>query len=64
MTIDEIDSLFETDSNDCFIRLTIPEDKLGDALNLIGRKRMELNIDEIVRVKKYAAKLYEEVSET
>ena len=39
-------------------------DKLGDEMNLIGKKRLDLNIDEVVRVKKYAGKLYEEAKET
>lgn len=60
MTIKEIDNLFATDNDDRFINLIIPKDKLGEELNLIGKKRMDLSLDEIIRVKKYASLLYEE----
>lgn len=63
MTIKEIDALFATDQEDRFINLVIPKDKLGDELNLIGKKRMDLDLDEIIRVKKYASFLYEEALE-
>lgn len=67
-----IDSLFETDENGKFIRLVIPFDfikechldnKFNSDLNLVGRERLSLNIDEIVLVKKYAQKLYETIGE-
>lgn len=62
-------NLFEVDSEDRFVRLIIPFEFLkgysygdfvfhGD-LNLIGKKRTELSIDEVVAVKKYSAKLNE-----
>lgn len=63
-------NLFEVDSEDRFVRLIIPFDFLkgysyGDFafhgnLNLIGKKRTELSIDEVVAVKKYSAKLNED----
>lgn len=60
MTVSEIDKLFEVDSNGCFLRLVLPEDKLGEAVNLIGQSESNLSTDLIIRLKKYAGKLYEE----
>ena len=62
--------LFEVDNEDRFVRLIIPFEFIkgysygdfsfqGD-LNLIGRKRTELSIDEVVAVKTYSAKLIED----
>ena len=60
MTIADVDNLFATDEKGKFINLVIPEDKLGRSMNLIGRSPLDLSLDETVRVKKYASKLYEE----
>lgn len=59
-TREEIEDLFSTDEDGRFLHLILPCDKLGPEVNMIGRKQLELNIDEIVRVKQYANKLYEE----
>ena len=58
MTRKEVDRLFETDSEGKFIRLVIPPLYGSPELNLIGKTRLELSIDEVVSVKKYAGKLY------
>lgn len=63
MTIEEIDELLRTDEEDRYVNLVIPEDKLGPAMNLIGKKRRDLNDEEIFRVRRYAGKLYEEAEE-
>jgi hypothetical protein len=63
MTLDEVDKTFEVDENGAFIRLVLPNDKLGKEINLIGKKGIDLPIDLKVRVKQYANKLYAEASE-
>lgn len=60
MKIEEIDELFSVDENDRFKKLILPNDKLGPEINLIGKKRFDLDLDIIIRIKKYANKLYEE----
>lgn len=58
--------LFEADSEDRYVRLIIPyefvkqcnvEDLFNGDVNLIGKKKTELSLDEIVLVKKYAGKI-------
>lgn len=58
--------LFEVDSDDRYIRLIIPyefikeykaNDIFHEDINMIGKKRTELTLDEIVALKKYHAKL-------
>ncbi len=60
MTAEEIEALFATDEEGRFLRLTLPADALGPELSLVGRRQLELSLDEIVRVKKYAQALWEE----
>lgn len=57
MTRAEIDKLFSTDEEDRFIELVIPEKGEFPELNLIGKKRLELSLDEVVRLKQYATYL-------
>ena len=59
-TREEIMKLFSTDEEGRYLHLVLPNDQLGEEVNLVGKKRLELTIDEIVRVKQYANKLYEE----
>lgn len=61
LTREEIEKLFCTDEEGHFLNLVLPNDKLGPEVSMIGRKQLDLSIDEIVRVKQYANKLYEEV---
>lgn len=58
MTRSEVKQIFETDAEGRFVNLIIPS--LGEfpEIDLTGKKRLELSIDEIVRLKKYAGKLY------
>lgn len=62
MTIAEIDELFKIDEEGRFVNLVLPNDKLGEELNLRGKKQLDMSIDEVVRIKKYASKLYEEAA--
>ena len=62
MTIAEIDELFRVDEEGRFVNLVLPNDKLGDELDLRGKRQLDMSIDEIVRIKKYASKLYEEAA--
>lgn len=62
MTIAEIDELFKVDEEGRFVNLVLPNDKLGEELNLRGKKQLDMSIDEVVRIKKYASKLYEEAA--
>lgn len=59
-TREEIDKLFLTDSEGRFLNLILPCDALGPEKNMIGKKQLELSLDEVVRIKQYAAKLFEE----
>lgn len=59
MTRNEIEKLFETTVDGTFVNLIIPKDKLGDELNLIGKKQIDLTLEETIRVKQYAAHLYD-----
>ena len=56
----EIEKLFSTDEEGRYLYLVIPADKLDPEVSMIGRKRMELSIDEIARVKTYAYQLFKE----
>ena len=62
MTIKDIDELFLTDEEGRFLNLILPKDKLGEEKDYRGKKRLELNIDEIVRIKIYANMLYEQAN--
>lgn len=60
MTREEVDKLFAQDEEGRYINLIIPARDDLPELNLIGKYANDLNIDEIVRMKQYANKLYEE----
>lgn len=62
MTTAEIDELFKVDEEGRFVNLILPNDKLGEKLDLRGKRQLDMGIDEIVRIKKYASKLYEEAA--
>lgn len=62
MTRKEVDAIFETNLNGEFIRLIVPAMYDFPEINLIGKKRLDMTLDEIVLVKKYAGKLYSEAS--
>ncbi|MBQ8636752.1 MAG: hypothetical protein IJ423_02005 [Clostridia bacterium] len=60
MTVEEVDKLFEVDDDGKFTNLVLPNDKLGEEIDLIGKRKLDLDIEIIVRIKKYADKLYED----
>lgn len=63
MTRKEIDAIFETNESGEFVRLIVPPMYGFPEMNLIGRKRIDLSLDEVINVKKYAGKLYSEAEE-
>ena len=64
-----IDYLYETDEEGRFVRLVIPRSEVNEELinklfpdlqgdlSFIGKKKLELSLDEVVIVKQYATKL-------
>ena len=60
ITKEEVDKLFEQDKEGNFINLIIPAKGDLPEFNLIGKKPTDLSIEEAVRMKQYANKLYEE----
>ncbi len=58
-SLEEIDALFELDEEGRFLRLILPNDKLGEELDLIGKRLGELSLPVKIRVKKYSGMLYE-----
>lgn len=61
MTYNEYKEIFKKDNNGCFVNLIIPKDFDGKELNLKGKKDNELDIDEIIKLKKYANYLFNKV---
>lgn len=61
MTREEVKKLFETDEDGRFVDLVIPAVGEFEEIDLTGKKRLELTLDEIVRLKTYAGRLYAEV---
>ena len=59
ITYKEYNYMFEKDSNGCFIRLIIPANENNGELNLIGKHPETFTLDEIIRMKKYAGKMFE-----
>ena len=63
MTHEEYGDLFATDEDDCFINLIIPAQGNKPELNLIGKKPKEFTVEEVIRMKKYASKMYDMIEE-
>ncbi|MBO6145858.1 MAG: hypothetical protein J6O62_03580 [Bacilli bacterium] len=69
ITKEEYDNIFKKDENGAYINLIIPAnepyiaEENKDELNLIGKLPEEYSLDEIVRMKKYADKLFELIKE-
>lgn len=59
----EFNAIFETDKEGRFLHLVIPPDGEQPQIDLSGKSRLELTIDEVVRIKKYSSKLYAENKE-
>ncbi len=60
MRASEIEKIFATDEEGRFVNLVIPALGKFPEIDLSGKKRLELSLDEVVRVKKYAGILYAE----
>lgn len=56
--------LFRVDSQGAFVNLIIPASNGEEELNLIGKLPSEFTIDEIIRMKKYSADMFEQVDKT
>lgn len=56
--------LFKVDSRGAFVNLIIPASNGEEELNLIGKLPSEFTIDEIIRMKKYSANMFEQVDKT
>ena len=54
---EKFDYLFATDENERFIRLIIPAFGGEPEINLIGKRREDLSVDEIISLKVYANEL-------
>ena len=63
ITPEEIEALFALDEEGRFRHLILPPDKWGGEKDLTGCKPAELELEDIVRVKKYAGRLYEEAQQ-
>lgn len=61
MTREDVKKIFQTDEEGRFVHLIIPPIGEFSEIDLTGKKRLELSLDEIVRVKKYASELYSKV---
>ena len=57
MSRKEFELIFATDEEGKYIDLIIPADELFPEMDLSGKKPLELSIDEVVRIKKYAQEL-------
>ena len=56
--------LFRVDNHGAFVNLIIPASNGEEELNLIGKLPSEFTIDEIIRMKKYSADMFEQVDKT
>lgn len=58
MTYQEYREIFRQDENGRYENLIIPKSEVEKELNLIGKSPSEVTIDEIIRIKKYAAEVF------
>lgn len=63
MTREEIRSIFEINENGEFIRLIIPQMFGFPETNLIGKKKLDLTLEQVILYKKYIGMLYETLDE-
>lgn len=61
MNIRDIEEIFATDSEGKYIKLIIPATADMPEMDLSGKTKLELSLDEVVRLKKYAYELYSSV---
>lgn len=63
MTYNDYKKLFQRDENDCFVNLIIPASNHEEELNLIGKLPKDFSDDEVVRMKKYSADMFDLIDE-
>ena len=61
ISYEEYRYIFEKDNNGCYVRLVIPEEDNFPELNLIGKSQQDFTTDEVIRMKKYANKMFNKV---
>lgn len=61
-TREKFKELYKTDDEDKFINLVIPAMWGFPQMDLRGKKRLELTLDEVVQLKKYASWYNEKIS--
>ena len=64
ITYSDYRKLFERDEKGCFINLIIPATDNEEELNLIGKLPKDFSVDEIIRMKKYSADMFELVEKS
>lgn len=63
MTYKEYRKIFEQSLDGKYINLVIPRDDSASELDLTDKAPSELTVDEIIRLKKYAAEVFKQVDE-
>lgn len=58
ITYEEYLSTFEKDKNGKYMHLIIPETELSAEINLIGKTDAEFTLDEIIKMKQFASRLF------
>lgn len=63
MTYNDYKKLFQRVENGCFVNLIIPASNCEEELNLIGKLPKDFSDDEVVRMKKYSADMFNLIDE-
>lgn len=63
ITYSDYKKLFQRDENGSFVNLIIPASNYGEELNLIGKLPKDFSVDEVVRMKKYSADMFDLIDE-
>jgi len=61
ITYEQYNEIFKKDSEGCFVNLIIPSKGDIPEINLIGKYPNDFTIEEIIRIRKYADKMYKKV---
>lgn len=64
ITYSEYKKLFQQDENGTFLNLIIPASNGEEELNLIGKLPIDFSVDEVIRMKKYSADMFELVDKS
>lgn len=59
ITYSDYKKLFQRDENGSFVNLIISASNHEEELNLIGKLPEDFSVDEIIRMKKYSADMFE-----